>query len=48
MLTASDGPEALLPRCVPDLELNPFVVQQNLLDLEVNPAMLKGLGQYCA
>jgi len=35
--TACNGPEALLTSCVPDLELNPFIVQHNLLDLEVNP-----------
>ncbi len=35
--TACNGPEALLTSCVPDLELDPFIVQHNLLDLEVNP-----------
>lgn len=36
--TACNGAEALLSSCVPDLQLDPFVVQHNLLDLEVNPA----------
>ena len=36
--TTGDSAEALLARCVPDLQLDPFVVQQNLLDLEVDPA----------
>lgn len=35
--TTCDGSEALLASCVPDLKLNPFVVQHNFLDLEVNP-----------
>jgi hypothetical protein len=35
-LTTGDGSEALLPCCVPYLQLHPFVVQKDLLDLEVN------------
>jgi hypothetical protein len=35
-LTAGDGPEALLPGCVPDLQLDPLAVQEDLLDLEVD------------
>lgn len=35
--TACNGSEPLLTSCVPDLELDPFIVQQNFLDLEVNP-----------
>ena len=31
-----DGPESLLPRRVPDLQLNLFSVQFNCADLEVN------------
>ncbi len=38
--TACNGSEALLTSCVPDLELNPFIVQHNLLDLEVNPVQI--------
>jgi hypothetical protein len=38
LLTAGDGPEALLPCCVPYLQLHPLIVQENLFDLEVNPA----------
>ena len=36
--TACNGSETLLTSCVPDLKLDPFIVQHNLLDLEVNPA----------
>jgi hypothetical protein len=36
-LTTGDCSEALLPCCVPYLQLHPFVVQEDLLDLEVNP-----------
>ena len=35
--TTSDSAKALLPSCVPYLQLNPFIVQHNFLDLEVNP-----------
>ena len=35
--TACNGSETLLTSCVPDLKLDPFIVQHNLLDLEVNP-----------
>ena len=38
--TACNGSEALLTSCVPDLELDPFIVQHNLLDLEVNPVQI--------
>jgi hypothetical protein len=36
--TAGDGAEALLPRRVPDLQLDPFAIDQHLLDLEVDAA----------
>jgi len=47
MLTAGDGPETLLPSCVPYLKLHPLVVQQNLLDLEIYPVYVQetGLGE---
>jgi hypothetical protein len=38
--TACNGSEALLTSRVPDLELDPFIVQHNLLDLEVNPVQI--------
>jgi hypothetical protein len=36
-LTAGDRPEALLPCCVPYLKLDPLIIQQDLLDLEIYP-----------
>lgn len=39
-LTAGDCSEALLPCCVPYLQLHPLVVQEDLLDLEVNAVTL--------
>ena len=38
--TACNGSEALLTSRVPDLELDPLIVQHNLLDLEVNPVQI--------
>jgi hypothetical protein len=35
--TAGDCPEALLPRSVPNLQLDPFVVEEDLFDLEIDP-----------
>ena len=37
-LAACDSPDALLPSCIPNLQLDPLVVYHNLLDLEVNSA----------
>lgn len=37
LLTTCDSPEALLTSSVPYLKLHPLVVQQDLLDLEINP-----------
>lgn len=41
--TAGDGPEALLARSVPNLQLHQLVVHHDLLDLEVNAAGMLGL-----
>lgn len=41
LLTAGDGPEAFLAGSVPDLKLHPFVVNLDLLDLEVNPVTMQ-------
>ena len=37
-LTAGDGPEPLLACCVPYLKLDPLIVNEDFLYLEVNPA----------
>ena len=34
-LTAGDRAESFLPRCVPDLQFDPFVVEEQLLYFEV-------------
>jgi hypothetical protein len=38
--TAGDGAEPLLARGVPNLQLDPFVVEEHLLDLEVDPVLV--------
>ena len=36
LLTTSDSPEALLARCVPNLELHPLVFKEQLFYFEVD------------
>lgn len=45
--TAGDSAEAFLSSCIPDLQLNPFVVQHDFLDFEVNPAPDIPTGNSC-
>jgi hypothetical protein len=40
--TAGDGAEALLPRGVPNLQLDPLAVDQHLFDLKIDPAAIGG------